>query len=55
MIVYVVEDDTSILKLIEYSLKSKGYEVSCFENGGDFFKQLSVELPDLLLLKNMSF
>ena len=53
MIIYVVEDDTSILKLIEYSLKSKGYEVSCFENGGDFFKQLSVELPDLLLLDIM--
>ena len=53
MIIYLVEDDTSILKLIEYSLKSKGYKVSCFENGGDFFKQLSLELPDLLLLDIM--
>ncbi len=53
MIIYLVEDDTSILKLIEYSLKSKGYEVSCFENGGDFFKQLSLEVPDLVLLDIM--
>lgn len=36
MLIYVVEDDTSILKLIEYSLRSKGYEVHCFENGKDF-------------------
>ncbi len=53
MIIYLVEDDTSILKLIEYSLKSKGYEVSSFENGGDFFKQLSLEVPDLVLLDIM--
>ncbi|MBP2026199.1 response regulator transcription factor [Peptoniphilus stercorisuis] len=53
MIIYVVEDDISILKLIEYALKSKEYEVSPFENGSDFFNSLKDELPDLILLDIM--
>ncbi|WP_071026348.1 response regulator transcription factor [Peptoniphilus raoultii] len=53
MVIYVVEDDTSILKLIEYSLKSKEYEVTCFENGKDFFEKLSQDIPDLVLLDIM--
>lgn len=53
MLIYVVEDDTSILKLIEYSLKTKGYEVHCFENGKDFFDKLSQKKPDLVLLDIM--
>jgi len=53
MLIYVVEDDTSILKLIEYSLKSKGYDVRCFENGNDFFSELDVKEPDIVLLDIM--
>lgn len=53
MLIYVVEDDTSILKLIEYSLRSKGYEVHCFENGKDFFDKLSEKKPDIVLLDIM--
>ena len=49
MLIYVVEDDTSILKLIEYSLRSKGYEVNCFENGNDFFEKLNEKKPDIVL------
>ena len=44
---------TSILKLIEYSLRSKGYEVHCFENGKDFFDKLSEKKPDIVLLDIM--
>lgn len=43
MLIYLVEDDTSILKLIEYSLKTKGYEVRAFERGKDFLKFLKKE------------
>ena len=53
MLIYVVEDDTSILKLIEYSLRSKGYEVNCFENGNDFFEKLNEKKPDIVLLDIM--
>ena len=53
MLIYVVEDDTSILKLIEYSLRSKGYDVYCFENGNDFFEKLSEKKPDIVLLDIM--
>lgn len=53
MLVYVVEDDYSIQKLVEYALKSKGYETVGFENGADFFKQLEEELPDIIILDIM--
>lgn len=53
MLIYLVEDDTSILKLIEYSLKTKGYEVRAFERGKDFFKSLDERRPDLVLLDIM--
>lgn len=53
MIIYAVEDDLSILKLIEYALKTKDYKVVGFENGSDFFKKLEEELPDLILLDIM--
>ncbi len=53
MLIYLVEDDTSILKLIEYSLNTKGYEVNAFERGKDFFKALDNKKPDLVLLDIM--
>lgn len=53
MLIYLVEDDTSILKLIEYSLNAKGYEVNAFERGKDFFKALDNKKPDLVLLDIM--
>ena len=53
MLIYLVEDDTSILKLIEYSLKTKGYEVRAFERGKDFFKSLEERKADLVLLDIM--
>ena len=53
MLIYLVEDDTSILKLIEYSLKTKGYEVRAFERGKNFFQALEEDKPDLVLLDIM--
>lgn len=53
MNIYIVEDDISILKLIEYALKSKDYEVRAFEKGSEFFYSLKSELPDLIILDIM--
>lgn len=53
MLIYVVEDDLSILKLIEYALKTKGYEIETFENGEDFFLELEKKSPNLILLDIM--
>lgn len=53
MLIYIVEDDNSIQKLIEYALKSKGYRCKGFEKGKEFFKELTKEIPDLILLDIM--
>lgn len=53
MNIYVVEDDLSIQKLIEYALKSKGYEFVGFEKGSEFFEKINMSLPDLVLLDIM--
>ncbi|CDZ75223.1 phosphate regulon response regulator [Peptoniphilus sp. ING2-D1G] len=53
MLIYIVEDDSSIQKLIEYALKSKNYKCKGFERGKDFFKELNKDTPDLILLDIM--
>lgn len=53
MLIYIVEDDNSIQKLIEYALKSKNYTCKGFENGREFFGELSKVVPDLILLDIM--
>lgn len=53
MLIYIVEDDSSIQKLIEYALKSKNYRCKGFEKGKEFFKELTKEMPDLVLLDIM--
>ncbi|MDY2987366.1 MAG: response regulator transcription factor [Peptoniphilus sp.] len=53
MLIYIVEDDNSIQKLIEYALKSKNYTCKGFENGREFFEELSKVVPDLILLDIM--
>lgn len=53
MLIYIVEDDSSIQKLIEYALKSKDYESKGFERADEFFKEISIEIPDLILLDIM--
>ena len=53
MKIWCVEDDTSILALEQYSLKTAGHETEGFVNGRDFFKALETEQPDLVLLDVM--
>ena len=48
--IYIVEDDNNILEIETYALKSSGYDVSGFENAEAFYKQLSVCIPELVIL-----
>ncbi len=50
--IFCVEDDRNIRELIEYTLKSAGFEVCGFENGAGFFEAIK-EGPDLVLLDIM--
>lgn len=51
--IYVVEDDKSIRNLVAYALKEKGYEVECFEDGGEIVDIIKKDLCDLLILDLM--
>ncbi len=49
-LIYVVDDDPFILKLVEKSLEKEGYRVRLFEYGEECLKALDEEVPDLIVL-----
>lgn len=51
--IFILEDDDSIRKLINYSLKSQGFEVQDFPLPSLFWQTLETQTPDLLLLDIM--
>jgi len=51
-VIFVVEDDLAIQELYTYSLENE-YECRPFSEGESFFKALSTEKPDLILLDVM--
>ncbi len=51
--ILVVDDEQSIVKIIEYNLKKEGYEVLRAEDGEEGFKLALSENPDLILLDIM--
>ncbi len=51
--VYILEDDDNIRKLINYSLKSQGFEVQDFALPSAFWTALQTTNPDLFLLDIM--
>lgn len=51
--VYILEDDASIRKLVIYTLNSQGMEAEGFECPSAFFKALDKKMPDLVLLDIM--
>ena len=51
--IYILEDDDNIRKLINYSLKSQGFEVQDFALPSAFWSALQTTNPDLLLLDIM--
>ena len=52
-IIYCVEDDENIRELIVYALKGNGFNPIGFENSKDFYSQMEVNIPDLILLDIM--
>ena len=51
--IYLLEDDESIRKLVLYALKTQGFETMGFESPSPFWEQLRERKPDLLLLDIM--
>ncbi|MDO4505681.1 MAG: response regulator transcription factor [Spirochaetales bacterium] len=51
--IYILEDDDNIRKLIKYSLKSQGFETQDFPLPSQFWQALGKQKPDLLLLDIM--
>ncbi|MCR4741380.1 MAG: response regulator transcription factor [Treponema sp.] len=51
--IYILEDDDAIRKLIHYTLNSQGFESKEFALPSDFWKALKESKPDLILLDIM--
>lgn len=51
--IYLLEDDDSIRKLVIYGLESQGYEAQGFELPSLFWKAMDKQLPELILLDIM--
>ena len=51
--IYLLEDDDSIRKLVIYALESQGYEAAGFSVPADFWDAMKQKLPNLVLLDIM--
>lgn len=51
--IYLLEDDGSIRKLVIYALQSQGLEAMGFETPGEFWAAIERQRPDLVLLDIM--
>ena len=52
-VIYILEDDSSIRKLISYTLKSQNFDVIDFDLPSKFFAQMQKQKPSLILLDIM--
>ena len=52
-LIYVVEDEINIQKLIKYNLESTGYKTIVFNNGEDSLKEIQSTVPDLFIIDIM--
>jgi two-component system phosphate regulon response regulator PhoB len=48
--IFIIEDETSIIKLVQHNLEKEGFIISSSENGNEGLKQLKKFEPNLLLL-----
>ncbi len=53
MLIYILEDDASIRKLVIYTLESQGYEAEGFELPSAFWQAMAQRRPELVLLDIM--
>ena len=51
--IYLVEDDDNIRKLVSYALSKEGFEVQGYSAPKEFWKGIETELPELILLDIM--
>lgn len=51
--IYFVEDDANIRKLVCYALSKEGFEIFGFEKPSDFWQAVNQNLPNLILLDIM--
>lgn len=51
--IYLVEDDDNIRKLVCYALTKEGFEVQGYSSPKEFWQGLQTELPELILLDIM--
>ncbi|MBO4747056.1 MAG: response regulator transcription factor [Clostridiales bacterium] len=51
--IYLLEDDESIRKLVVYALKSQDYDTEGFENQEQFWAAMAKKTPELILLDIM--
>ncbi len=52
-IIFIVDDEPDILKLIEINLKLAGFEFESFETPSSFLERLKIKIPDLIVLDIM--
>lgn len=48
--IFIAEDETSIITLLNYNLEKEGYKVSFCENGEEALKQIKDKYPDLIIM-----
>lgn len=50
--IVAIDDDPNVLDLLQRHMRQENVRLTCYERGGDFFKDIEVlpELPDLILL-----
>jgi len=48
--IFIIEDETSIIQLVQHNLEKEGFVVSSSTNGNDGLKELKKFEPNLLLL-----
>ena len=51
--IYLLEDDDAIRKLVTYGLESQGYAARGFALPSEFWKAMDAQRPELLLLDLM--
>ena len=51
--IYLLEDDDSIRKLVVYALQSQGFEAEGFALPSEFWAAIRARLPELVLLDIM--
>lgn len=51
--IYILEDDDNIRKLIKYSLNKQAFEIQDFALPSQFWKEMEKQIPDLILLDIM--